>query len=143
MTNFLRHEARILAPQPVEHVARLWPALGLAAAFIVLGAVFIGLPDLGAAVFGLAAPAGEARGFLSAIGIRDLALGVYIASLAIFAGRRAVAVLLTATLMIPAGDVILLSLVSGSASAWHFALHGLSAAVIGLVALSLLRRGAA
>jgi Domain of unknown function (DUF4267) len=56
------------------------PAIGL----LLLGVVFILSPRLGAAIFGIPAPDGAGQFYLLAIGLRDLAFGLYVAALALF-----------------------------------------------------------
>ncbi len=116
------------------------PAFGavmaLAAVFVALGILFLAAPRLGAAIFGVPAPEGEALVYLPVIGLRDLAFGLYLAALALTAGRRAVGIVLAITVLIPLGDMILLGLTRGLAP--QLALHALSGLAVGGVALWLL-----
>ncbi|AWN50171.1 hypothetical protein DK419_21400 [Methylobacterium terrae] len=111
---------------------RFWAVLALALAFLALGALFLAVPEAGALIYGIPEPAGSGRTALRAIGARDIALALYLAGLALFSTRRAVAVVLGASLVIPACD---LALVAGSAAWWQVALHALSAGVLALVAV--------
>jgi hypothetical protein len=70
---------------------------------------------------------GAALLYVRAIGLRDLALASYIAGLTVGRHRRALAILLTLTTMIPAGDLFLLGTM-GSGSAVHYLLHSVSLA---------------
>ena len=83
-------------------------------------------PRLGAAIFGLPAPEGAGIGYVVAIGVRDIAFGLYILALAWFAGRRAVGITLAVTVLIPIGDILVLVVHTGLSSPWHLALHALS-----------------
>jgi hypothetical protein len=112
--------------------------MGLAAVFVGLGAVFLVAPSLGAAIFGVPAPEGEALVYLPVIGLRDLAFGLYLAALAVLASRRTVGVVLAITVLIPLGDMILLALTRGLVP--QLALHLLSGLAVGGVALWLLTR---
>ena len=110
---------------------RFWAVLGLALVFLALGGLFLAWPGAGALIFGIPEPAGSGRTALRAIGARDAALALYLAGLALFATRRAVAIVLGASLVIPACDLVL---VAGTAAWWQVALHALSAGVLALVA---------
>ena len=57
------------------------------------GFVFIFKPDWGATIFGVAAPPGSVP-YRIAIGLRDVAFGLYILGLALFSSRRAVGLVL-------------------------------------------------
>jgi hypothetical protein len=115
---------------------RFWTVLALALVFLALGVLFLAAPGAGALIYGIPEPEGSGRTALRAIGARDAALALYLAGLALFSSRRAVAIVLGASLVIPACD---LALVAGSAAWWQVALHGASAAVLALVALWLIR----
>ncbi|PIK70782.1 DUF4267 domain-containing protein [Methylobacterium frigidaeris] len=121
---------------------RLWAVLALALVFLTLGALFLAAPGLGALIYGVPAPAGLGQTYLRAIGARDAALALYLAGLALLSTRRAVAIVLGASLVIPACDLVLI-LSAGTATWWQVALHGLSAAVLALIALWLSGRGQA
>jgi uncharacterized membrane protein len=112
--------------------------MGLAAVFVGLGIIFLVAPRLGALVFGVPAPEGEALVYLPVIGLRDLAFGLYLAALAMLASRRTVGIVLGLTVLIPVGDMILLALTRGLAP--QLALHLLSGLAVGGVALWLLTR---
>ena len=103
-----------------------WIAIAPAVALIVLGLVLIVAPRLGAAIFGLPAPERVGIGYVVAIGIRDLAFGLYILCLAWFSGRRAVGIVLAITVLIPIGDILVLFGHTGLSSSWQLALHGAS-----------------
>ncbi|AWN54798.1 DUF4267 domain-containing protein [Methylobacterium sp. 17Sr1-1] len=118
---------------------RLWAVLGLALVFLALAALFLAAPALGALIYGVPAPEGIGRTALRAIGARDAALALYLAGLALFSTRRAVAIVLAASLVIPACDLVLI-LSAGTAAWWQVALHGVSAGVLALTALWLARR---
>jgi len=110
---------------------RVWTVLALALVFLALGALFLAAPGAGALIYGIPEPEGPGRTALRAIGARDVALALYLAGLALLATRRAVAIVLAASLVIPACD---LALVAGSAAWWQVALHLASAFVLALVA---------
>ncbi len=111
----------------------MWAVMALAAVFLCLGGLFIVSPSAGAAIFGIPAPSGVPAGYLRAIGFRDVALALYLAGLACFSTRRAVCLVLMASVFIPFCDVILVWM-SGSATFWQIALHGVSGAGLVLIA---------
>ncbi|NGM36574.1 DUF4267 domain-containing protein [Methylobacterium sp. DB0501] len=130
-------------PDPDPGGARLtpadlsvWAVLALALVFLVLGALFLAAPGAGALIYGIPEPEGAGRIALRAIGARDAGLALTLAGLAVFSTRRAVAIVLAASLAVPACD---LALVAGSAAWWQVALHLASAFVLALVALWLAR----
>ena len=120
--------------------AAAWPALAPALGLVALGAVFVAAPGLGAAIFGLPAPEGDGAAWVAVVGLRDLAFGGYVFALAAVSTRRAVGVVLAVTALIPAGDVLLLLAVRGSAAAWHLLPHLASGGVMAAAAAWMLRR---
>ena len=113
--------------------------LGMAAVFLLIAALFLAAPALGVAVFGIPAPDGAGLAYVRAVGLRDLALGLYLLGLARFSSRRAVGVVLGATVVIPAGDMLLVLARQGLSSPGHLLLHALSGGCCAAVALWLLR----
>jgi hypothetical protein len=103
-----------------------WIAIAPAVALVLLGLVLIVAPRLGAAIFGLPAREGAGIGYVIAIGIRDIAFGLYILALAWFSSRRAVGIVLALTALIPVGDILVLVVHTGLSSPWHLALHSVS-----------------
>ncbi|WP_246687828.1 DUF4267 domain-containing protein [Methylorubrum extorquens] len=106
----------------------------LSAVFLCLGGLFIASPASGAAIFGIPAPNGVSAGYLRAIGFRDVALALYLVGLACFSTRRAVCLVLGASVFIPVCDVILVWS-SGTAAPWQIALHVVSGGSFALVAV--------
>ena len=103
-----------------------WVAIAPAVALVLLGLVLIVTPTVGAAIFGLPLPPGSAAGYVPAIGVRDIAFGLYILALAWFSSRRAGGIVLALTALIPMGDILVLVSHTGLSSPWHLALHGVS-----------------
>lgn len=97
----------------------------VAVAFFLLAALFILSPAQGAAFFGLATEDRTALFFVRAVGLRDLALAIYLLALAHSGGTRPLAILLAGTTVIPAGDLVLLSN-TDEASKANSLLHGAS-----------------
>jgi len=116
-----------------------WFVRFLGLAFVGLGLVFLVAPQAGASVFGLAAPEGEGFGYLPAIGLRDLAFGLYLLILSLTATRRSLGLILAATLVIPIGDLVIVAAARGSDAFINLLLHGVSAAVMAGGAVWLLR----
>jgi hypothetical protein len=113
---------------------RMWGVMVLSAVFLCLGGLFIASPASGAAIFGIPAPNGVSAGYLRAIGFRDVALALYLVGLACFSTRRAVCLVLGASVFIPACDVILVWSL-GTAAPWQIALHIVSGGSLALVAV--------
>ncbi len=118
---------------------RSWPALLLAAGLMALGALFIVAPGVGAEIFGLPRPEGEAAAWLAVVGTRDLVFGGYVLALAAFGSGRAVGIVLAVTALIPVGDMLILLAVRGAGASLHLLPHLLSAAVVAAVAAWTLR----
>lgn len=106
---------------------------------MALGGIFIAAPELGAAIFGLPSPEGNAAAWIAVVGLRDLAFGGYVIALALLSTRRAVGVVLGVTALIPLGDVLVLLAVRGFSSPGHLLLHLASAAAMSVVAAWMLR----
>ncbi len=117
-----------------------WFVFALSALFVGLGLLFVLAPRLGAALFGLPAPEGQSFGYLPAIGLRDLAFGLYLFALARLATARAVATVLAITVLIPAGDVAIVAVERGFSSPGHLLLHAASGATMAAGAAWLFRR---
>jgi hypothetical protein len=117
-----------------------WLVLALSGVFVLLGLLFLAAPRLGAALFGLPAPEGSAFAYLPAIGLRDLAFGLYLFALARLASPTAVGCILAITVLIPIGDVALVALERGLESPGHLALHGLSGLTLAIAAAWVLRQ---
>ncbi len=120
------------------HAASTWLVLALAGVFVLLGLLFIFAPRAGAALFGIAAPEGPGLSYVSAIGLRDLAFGAYLAALTRLSNRRAVGAVMGLTVLIPAGDVVLVLLERGFESPMHLLLHAGSGLVMAAGAFWLL-----
>jgi Domain of unknown function (DUF4267) len=120
---------------------RSWVAIAPAIGLVLLGVVFILSPALGAAIFGLPLPQGTAAGYLPAIGVRDLAFGLYILALAMFSGPRAVGIVLAVTVLIPVGDILVLLAAIGLSSPGHLLAHAASGIYMAGAAAWVLRSG--
>ena len=99
----------------------LAPAIGL----LALGIVLIVSPRLGAAIFGVPTDGSGLR-YVAALGVRDIAFGLYVAALALFASHRSVGLVLALTVLIPIGDIAILLMERGLSAPGHLLLHGLS-----------------
>ena len=114
--------------------ASTWAALLLGAAFLMLGIGFAAAPQAGAWVFGIGPADGTALAFVRALGFRDIALALYIFGLIAQSAKRALSIVLAASLVIPACDVALVLSVSGFGSVAQVFLH--VAAAVGLAGIS-------
>ncbi|WP_018261200.1 DUF4267 domain-containing protein [Methylobacterium sp. WSM2598] len=115
-----------------------WAVLGLAAVFLCLSGLFIAAPTAGASIFGIPAPGNVSDAYLRAIGFRDAALALYLAGLVCFSSRRAVGIVLSATVLIPVCDVALVLSV-GTAAWWQIGLHAISATILIVMSIWVLR----
>jgi hypothetical protein len=116
-----------------------WLMLSLAGLFLLIGALLIAAPRPGAQLFGIPAVHEDGLVYVRAVGFRDLALALYLALLTLWASRRALAILLAATVLIPVLDFVMVLVVRGASSPWHLALHAGSATVFAGLALTCAR----
>jgi len=99
--------------------------LFLVAVFYLLGIIFLLAPGPAASIYGFPTAADPAHFYLRAIGLRDLALASYMLALLHSGERKALAIVLGITPIIPVGDLILLA-AKGGAGTVHYALHGIA-----------------
>jgi hypothetical protein len=100
-------------------------AVLLSGVFLLLGGLFVLAPGAGAALYGLDARADSALFYVRVVGVRDMALAIYLSGLAIAGLRRALRVVALGTMVIPVGDMLLLA-ASGAGEPLHYLLHGAS-----------------
>jgi hypothetical protein len=100
-------------------------AVLLSGVFLLLGGLFVLAPGPGAALYGLDARADSALFYVRVVGVRDMALAIYLAGLAVAALQRALRVVALGTMVIPVGDMLLLA-ASGAGGPVHYLLHGAS-----------------
>ncbi|WP_201859215.1 DUF4267 domain-containing protein [Microvirga soli] len=117
-----------------------WLVWALGLVFIGLGFLFLGAPGIGTLLFGLPAPEWTHIGYLFAIGLRDLAFGLYLLILSFTANRRILAWIFAATVVIPVGDVLIVFISRGLSAPAHLLLHGASAAVMAGASLWLFKQ---
>ncbi|MBF7013864.1 DUF4267 domain-containing protein [Novosphingobium resinovorum] len=103
-----------------------WIVLGLGCFFCGLGLLFLIFPHTGADIFGIPAVGASALSYVRAVALRDIALGFYIVFQTLCSTRRAVRILLLSTVVIPAGDMLLV-LASEGANLTCLPLHLASA----------------
>ncbi|MCB5175030.1 DUF4267 domain-containing protein [Microvirga lenta] len=115
-----------------------WLVLSLSVVFVLLGILFVFAPRAGAALFGIRPTEEAGLAYVSAIGLRDLALGLYLFVLSRISTRRAIGAILAVTVLIPIGDVVIVFLERGLESPGHLLLHGGSAFVMAASAAWLL-----
>ena len=113
----------------------LAPAIGL----LLIGVVFLASPQSGAAIFGVPAPPGS-EPYLIAIGLRDIAFGLYVLALALFASRRAVGLVLGITILIPLGDIAIVAVERGWSGWGHLLLHAASGTYMAAASWWMLRQ---
>ena len=120
------------------HLFRYGATAAFAVVFLGIAGLFLVAPSTGAALFGIPASSAEAQAYVRAIGLRDLALGLYILALLFLVSRRAAGILISITTVIPVGDMVLVLNPPGSSFWGHVLLHGGSAAVCALLGAGLL-----
>lgn len=125
-----------------NHASSMWLVRALGLGFMGLGLLFLIAPRSGAALFGLPAPEGEGFGYLPAIGLRDLAFGLYLLILSFTATQRILGLIFAATLVIPIGDLIVVASARGPDAILNLLLHGTSAAVMAAGSIWLLTSSA-
>lgn len=86
-----------------------WTLLAVSLLFASLGLLFLFGADAAASLFGIPATRAENQGYVRAVGLRDLTLAGYLALLTLYASARAVLLVLLVTLIIPAGDLVLVA----------------------------------
>jgi hypothetical protein len=111
----------------------------MAGVFLLTAVLFVTSPTLGASVFGIATTEEGGLAYVRAVALRDFALGLYLLGLLRFSTRRAVGIVLAATVVIPAGDLLLIFEQGGLSSPGHLLLHGISGACFAAVALRFLQ----
>lgn len=124
---------------------RLANALSLiGAAFILyIGISYLIAPESTATGFGLPAwPTGDAAAFMNLKGVRDTVSGILILALLALGQRFALGVVMLVVALIPIGDMATVLAYDGSATA-AFGIHGLTALLVGITGLLLLRESAA
>lgn len=97
----------------------------LACIFAALGVLFVWAPAPAAMIYGIDPGSFSGLSYVRAVGVRDLALAAYLFGLTLARQFHALSIVMFATLVIPAGDLLLLA-VSGRAQAVHYLLHGAS-----------------
>jgi len=117
-----------------------WLVWCLSLVFIGLGVLFLSAPRIGSLIFGLPAPEWTHVGYLTAIGLRDLAFGLYLLILSLMASRRILAWIFAATVVIPTGDILIVFISRGLSAPAHLLLHGASAAVMAGTSLWLFKQ---
>lgn len=124
---------------------RLATALSLiGAAFILyIGINYLIAPESIATGFGLPEwPTGDAAAFMNLKGVRDTVSGILILALLALGQRFALGVVLLVVALIPIGDMATVLAYDGSTAA-AFGVHGLTALLVGLTGLLLIREPAA
>jgi len=111
----------------------------LAVAIIGIGIAYILVPDKMSKSFGLKPPASDADtlSWLRLKGIRDIASGLVVLAMMLFADSRLVGITLLVEAVVPLGDMSNV-LGSGGSKSTAFSVHGVTCAVMVVVGLLLL-----
>jgi hypothetical protein len=115
-----------------------WLVLALSGLFVLLGILFVFGPRTGAALFGIRPTEEAGLAYVSAIGLRDLALGLYLFALSRLSTERTIGAILAITVLIPIGDVIVVWMERRFESPAHLLLHAGSALIMAASAAWLL-----
>ncbi|WP_280420702.1 DUF4267 domain-containing protein [Nocardia carnea] len=125
----------------VRRVATLL-SLSLAAFVLYFGTGYLIAPEWIATGFGLPVwPTGEAAAFSNLKGVRDVVTAIVLLVLLALGQRFALGVVLLGFALIPVGDMLTVLLHNGSAAA-AFGIHGLTAVLVALTGLLLIRERA-
>ncbi|MFI5715167.1 DUF4267 domain-containing protein [Nocardia sp. NPDC051750] len=123
---------------------RLATVLSLIGALFILyiGISYLVAPESTATGFGLPVwPTGEAAAFSNLEGVRDAVAGIVLLALLALGQRFALGVVTLGFALIPVGDMLTVLLHNGSAAA-AFGIHGLTAALVALTGVLLVRERA-
>lgn len=106
----------------IEQRGLRWCLLGTSGLFAALGLLFLFAPGGASRLFGIPTAAAGGQAFVQAVGLRDIALAGYLALLTLYASARAVLIVLAMTLVIPAGDLVVVATDPGGKPT-HLLLH--------------------
>jgi hypothetical protein len=111
----------------------------IAVGIIVIGCFYLVSPERISGSFGLKPPASDAdtRAWLRLKGIRDVAAGLVVLTMMLTADSRSVGTVLLVEAIIPLGDMSII-LGSGGSKSKAFSIHGVTCAVMLVVALLLI-----
>ncbi|RWY84582.1 DUF4267 domain-containing protein [Rhizobium leguminosarum] len=121
----------------------LWFANGagllLALAIIAIGTGYIASPTTMMRSFGLPVPEDgpNVAWWLRLKGVRDIVAGLLVLAFMMWGSQREVGMVLLIEAMIPAGDMLLILAAKGSTKS-AFGIHGLTAVIMVLVAISMM-----
>ncbi|MGR9245043.1 DUF4267 domain-containing protein [Rhizobium leguminosarum] len=121
----------------------LWFANGagllLALAIIAIGTGYIASPTTMMRSFGLPLPEDgpNVAWWLRLKGVRDIVAGLLVLAFMVWGSQREVGMVLLIEAMIPAGDMLLVLAAKGSTKS-AFAIHGLTAVIMVLVAIPMM-----
>lgn len=103
-----------------------WLTLLIALGIIFIGARFIIDPNAGAVGFGIPFASDGDLAYGRIKGIRDIFSGVGLLPLLFLRMRRATAWVFTSTIMVPAGDFLIVLSTNGASDVQHLLIHGLT-----------------
>jgi hypothetical protein len=118
-----------------------WMTLFVAVGIIFIGARFIVYPAVGADGFGIPFSDTSDFPFGQIKGIRDIFSGVVLLSFLLLRMRMSAAMALTAAIIIPATDFLIVLTTNGSGDLSHLLIHGLTAVYMIVASVLLFRRG--
>jgi hypothetical protein len=111
----------------------------IAVAIIVIGCFYLASPERISGTFGLKPPASDAdtRAWLRPKGIRDVAAGLVVLAMMLFADSRTVGIVVLVFAIIPFGDMSIV-LGSGGSKSTALSVHGVTCALMLAVGLFLI-----
>jgi hypothetical protein len=112
----------------------------LAFGIIIIGCLYLAVPERISGAFGLKPPASDAdtRAWLRLKGVRDVVSGLVVLAMMLAVESRAVGIVLLVEALIPLGDLSVI-LWSGGAKSKAFSVHGVTCAVMLVVGFVLIR----
>ena len=121
------------------HLLALGLAVLVALAIIVIGIQYVASPRTATRSFGLPLPEEGANvaWWLRLKGVRDIVAGLGILAFMVWGGQRGVGLILLVDAIIPVGDMLVVLGAKGS-TRLAFGMHGLTALVMILTAISLM-----
>lgn len=107
-----------------------WITLVLALGIIFIGARFILQPHAGAIGFGIPFSDGHDAVYGKIKGIRDIFSGIVLLPLLAMRMRKAAAWVFTTTIVVPAGDFLIILFTNGVGDLEHLLIHGVTALIM-------------
>ena len=118
-----------------------WMTLLVAAAIVFIGVRFMIDPTAGADGFGIPITAANDLAYGKIKGIRDIFSGLVLVPFLFLKMRRAAAIALTAAIIIPATDFLIVLTTNVSGDIQHLLIHGLTVVFMMVISVLLFHKG--